>query len=494
MSKYLKVLSSYREIQLLGYTGALLHWDMETYMPPGASEERGELLELISKLQHRQRTAPEFRDAVLSLDPQKDAADSVAAAQINKLQHDMFKSLALSEDFVGALAKAQVSCQAKWVEAKKQKNFSLVAAELTDMVAKQRELADRLRVYEPLKAYYGDRPNYEILMDFFEPGFAAKEMRSLLTDLVAKTKVILPKVLDLMSRTVEAEPTLFAMSEAKQYELGKQVAQKMGLDFNRARLDKTNHPFCTNIYGDIRITTRYKENDFTDSLSSVIHEAGHGLYELYLPKHLKLTPCGEAASSGIHESQSRFYENFIGRSPAFARFLAPLTGVSAKDLANKLCRVGPSYIRVDADEITYNLHIALRFMLEEEMIQGKLAVVDLPERWNREFESMMGLKVADDAMGCMQDIHWYGGAFGYFPTYSLGNLLAAELFAQMKVAIPNWEQLVEKGDFAAIGEFQNKHVHSQAQLASSPETIQKAIGKPLGTQALIAHFNERYLM
>lgn len=488
---YAEALEKYREMQLLNFGSAVLSWDMETAMPRGSAGERGEILEVMSKLSHRLKTDPRYCETVKSLDAAK-FENVEQKSQIGRMKLEVLQAEAVDEKFVGAFTRANVDCQNKWQnEARPKKDFSLIAEELQEVIRFSQEYAERLRSSPALKSYYGGRSRYEVLMDFYEPGFPAAGMRSVLSELVTETKKILPQVLarrSVQDQTFEAQ---FKMPEDKQEKLCGEIAKSLGLNFEKGKLAKSTHPFCTNLYRDVRITTRYNPEDFTEALTGVIHETGHALYEQNLP--MMLTPCGQAASSGIHESQSRFYENFIARSRPFARFLAKKCGVDAEALVKKLQTVDRTFIRVEADEITYNLHIYLRFLIEEDLIEGRLDVRDLPERWNRDFENLLGLKVTDPALGVLQDIHWYCGNFGYFPTYSLGNLLAAELFTKMKTEISAWEAMVEAGDFSAINAFHKKHIHDQGMLRTSPATIEKALGRPLGANALISHFKERYL-
>jgi carboxypeptidase Taq len=307
----------------------------------------------------------------------------------------------------------------------------------------------------------------------------------------------LPLLLDAVAKSKTSgsfEVTGFRMSVDDQRKLVAEISKALGFDFERGRLDTSVHPFCGGSPDDVRMTTRYSEDDFTESLYGVIHETGHAIYEQNLPPETRYTPCGVAASFGVHESQSRFMENQIGRPRASMRFLSKKTGLDPDLLYEQLNRVERSYIRTEADELTYNLHILLRTELEEALIEREIQVKDLPERWRERFKNYFGLEIPNDSLGVLQDVHWYGGTFGYFPSYSLGNLLAAELFSDFRKAEPDWESHVEKGDFATITRFLRERVHSRAAFENSPETMRTALkGRELGAQAFLSYLKEKFL-
>lgn len=492
MNSLSDLLKHYKEMALLKSTHDILQWDMETTMPKGAADLRSEQLEVVSKLRHRLVTDKKFIDALLNFNEKSLSPGSTEQRQFYRLKKEVLKANAISEEFVARQTRAQVSAHHKWIEARKEKNFSLVQKELEELVLLAREEADSLRENSALQAYYKGRSRYEVQLDSYEPGMAAGEIRTLLAELVKGTKQLLPEILE-KAQSYKANSTAFALSEEKQKILGEKIASAMGLDFSRARLDTSAHPFCTDTYGDVRITTRYDMKDFTESLLGVIHESGHALYRQNIPAALFHTPGGQAASSGIDESQSRFMENTIARSRAFSRYLSKETGIPADDIFRKLNHVEKTFIRTEADEVTYNLHIQLRFSLEEPLLEGKIAVKDLPELWNEKFAEIFGLKVPDISVGVLQDIHWFMGAYGYFPTYSLGNLFAAELFQDLQKENADWETQVEQGEFSPIVDFLRQHVHHNGALMESPETIRCAIGRPLSANSFLQYISNKYL-
>lgn len=473
------LLKHYRDYSLLNSAAAVLYWDMETMMPKKVAENRGAQLELLSALAHRHITQKDFLTTLTAAD--------ISDPQLKKMKRLVLTQQAFDEKFVAQVTKAEVETHHTWIEARKDNSFKKVAPLLKRLVDLKRDSAKILQ--EKLPELYASRTQYEVHLDQFEPGFEAKMLRKLLGELKDITASAIETILK--RDQVSVDHGIFNRSIDEQKNLNRKVAEALGLDFDRARMDESTHPFMTNLGGDLRITTRYSK-DYTDSLSSTIHETGHAIYEQNLPENLRHTPCGSAASMGIHESQSRFFENMIGRSMPFCEFLSSLTGTDPKLLFDHINKIERGYIRVDADEVTYNQHIYLRMMIEEDLMEGKIQVDDLPERWNSDFLKLTGMKITEDRLGVLQDTHWYGGAFGYFPTYSLGNLFAAELFVMMKKDNPAWEQQVAKGDFKMIREFMNKRVHEHAAFYDSPVLMNRVLGREIGTKAFGAYLKEKY--
>ena len=400
------------------------------------------------------------------------------------------KTKALDKKLAEELSSVEVSAINSWKEARGKKDFKIAAPSLKKMMSLQIQKAQSYAASSELKSYFGDKNNYEILVDDYEPGLKATEVKNLLGRLVEGTKDRLPKLLGKASKEIIKIP----MSEAEQTKINRKIVADLGFDFKQGRLDKSVHPFSGGTPQDIRMTTRYFEHDLLEGLTGSIHETGHGLYDSSLPREHVLTPCGEACSMGTHESQSRFYENFIGRSRAFSNYLSKLIDKPSEDIFLSLNNVKQSFERVEADEVTYNLHIALRMELEEKMILEKLSIDDLPEAWNSLFKSYFDLTPPSDLEGCLQDTHWYGGAVGYFPTYSIGNLLAAEFFQDFKKEYPEWEKNVSNGEFTFIRRFMGEKLHKHAAFYNSPETISLALdGRPLGEQAFLNYLDEKYL-
>lgn len=485
-----EILEMYREIALLDSVSSLLWWDTEVLLQKNSQAFREQQSSALAKMRFERFTRSEFADAVMASDSQD--------PQIRELKKQMSQSQAVDADFVTRNVQAQMRCQSEWRTAREENNFSKVAPHLQELIELQKESVQRYRDFAPLKEFTAGKSDYEVLLDNYDPGLAAGDLRRLLSGLLEGTKERLPKIIEKQKayQSEREEVLKFrVMPLDQQKSLLKNVVTDLGFDNAKGRLDVSTHPFCGGSSDDIRMTTRYRDDDFTDSLYSGIHETGHALYTSGLPEDLRLTPCGEANSFGVHESQSRLYENNLGRSMAFFEYLEGRGSGVPADKMNRLCNwVEPSYIRVDADEVTYNLHIALRFQIEEELIGGTLKVTDLPEAWNSRFKDFMGLDVEKDSDGCLQDTHWYFGAFGYFPSYSLGNILGAQIFEQFASEFPGWEADAREGRFVDLLSYLRKRVHSLASIDETPERIRKILGgQELGVESFFRYIDSKYL-
>lgn len=479
------VLSHYRELALIESFGSLLSWDMETYMPPGAAEFRGAQMSTAAALVHARETDATFTQKALAL--------PATSPHAHPLKRRLVNALCVDATWVSKMVSAQVKCQDIWKKARKERNFAMVLPALTELIELQRDWAERYRAHPSANPALRSRTLYDVCLNYFEPGFPSDELAQLLTKLGDSLKTRIPNYVATSKSQPRGDVASLAMPIPEQEEFLKKVAAALGFDFAHGRLDRSTHPFCGGSPQDTRITVRYDANDLTNALSSLVHETGHALYEQGLPKEWSLTPAGTAASFGIHESQSRFMENQIGRSHAFSEWIASLTGRDATAIYAKLNDVKPSLIRVDADEATYNLHIVLRSEIERELINGSLAPKDIPERWNAAYEKYLGIRPPHDGDGCLQDIHWFGGAFGYFPTYTLGNLIAAQLFDALKKERSGWEAEVKKGDFTGIVGFLRNRVHKLGGQHDSPGTLKLALnGQPLGVESFLAYLDGKY--
>jgi carboxypeptidase Taq len=416
-----------------------MEWDMESLMPPQSISIREQQLNHLYQEIYALQTQGDFVEAVFHHNP----TDELTQKAFKKMKLETAKLLALDAEFVKRKTIAKVRTLETWKRAKKEQNFSIVENNLTDIFNLTREEAQRFSSHEHLKKHFEGKSSYEILLDSYEPGFRASALKEILGELVSGTKKRLEQIIEEQHLVSNFHGNL-PMEKAKQQELSRKVLSDLGFPFQQGRLDESTHPFCSGNPQDLRLTIRYVESDFLNGLYSTIHECGHGLYEASLPQEYLGHPCGTAASYGIHESQSRFYENFIARSLAFCEYLSRYTEYSSELIYHNLNQVEKSFIRVDADECTYNLHIALRMKIEEDLIEDKLKISELPEAWNSLFENYFGLKVPSVDKGCLQDIHWYQGSIGYFPCYSLGNLIAAELFEDFQSEFPQWEESVSK--------------------------------------------------
>jgi carboxypeptidase Taq len=387
---------------------------------------------------------------------------------------------------VAEIARVTAAAQGVWADARKRSRFADFAPTLSTIVALKQEHARCL-------AEGGDL--YQALLEDFEPG-------ARVGDIAAVFARLRPRLSALLGRVGDKKPTAPAVdwNEDAQFSLANDIAVALGYDFSAGRLDRSVHPFTSGQGRDVRITTRVQKPTPFDCLYSTIHEVGHALYEQGISPTLSWMPAAESASMGVHESQSRLWENQIGRSRAFANWLHPRLKKafancpyqSAEELFTALNRVEASYIRTEADEVTYNLHIILRFELERALIAGDLPVADLEEAWNQRFQQSFGIKVPEAKVGVLQDIHWAAGLFGYFPTYSLGNIYAGELYAALGKALPDLEQRIAAGDFAPILSWLRKNIHEHGRLYAPTELIARAVGHEPSEEALLSYLEAKH--
>ncbi len=491
MTAYVQLKRRFARIAALGESAGMLHWDAAAMMPPGGAAARGEQLATLAGLGHELLTAPEVA-AQLS-DAEAEGASDLANLALMRRAH--LRATALPTDLVEAMTRANSACETVWREARAAADFAQVRATLTEVVRLQRESA----------AFLSDATGltpYDALMDGFQPGILAADVEPVFAAYEAFLADALPRAEAIQaSRPAPILPQGPFPIDA-QRTLCRALAARAGLDFEHARLDESTHPFCGGTPTDIRITTRYREDDFAQSLLGVLHETGHALYERGLPPHLARQPVGEAAGMATHESQSLIIEMQACRSDSFLRFLGPqlhaafggnAAPYAPDNLARLWRRVQRGFIRVEADELTYPAHVILRFRLERALIAGDLAVADLPGAWNDAMAAMLGITPPDDAQGCLQDIHWHDGAFGYFPSYTLGAMAAAQLMRAARNAIPTLERSLAQGDLAPLVGWLRGTIHSQGSRWGFQDLLRQATGKPLDPADYTAHLRERYL-
>lgn len=488
-----------RERRLVAHIGALLGWDQETGMPPKAVDERADQLALIETLAHEKATRPEIGKLLDALGSTTDnpggdrALAPVERAYLRVARRSWDRDTKLPTDFVADFARATSLGQAAWVKAKGENDFPAFAPHLEKIVELSRRRAALLAP---------GNPPYDVLLDLFEPGSTEASIAAVFSRLRKDLVTILAKI---RSRPqVDDSMLRQTVGEARQRQASEWLAGLLGFDRVRGRLDTSAHPFTTTLGADdVRITTRYIEDFFPSSLFSTIHETGHALYELGIDPapEFRGTDLANPASMAIHESQSRFWENVVGRSEAFwkrnftrlAELVSPACdGVRRDDFLRAINKVEPSFIRTEADEVTYGLHIILRFELEADLISGRLAVADVPAAWKAKAKELLGLEVRDDVRGCLQDVHWSAGLFGYFPSYSLGNLYAAQFADAMMKDIPDFDARVESGDTAAILSWLRDKVHSPGSIWLPGELVQNVTGSALDPSHFVAYLDRKY--
>jgi len=467
---------------------AVLHWDHQVMMPPGGTEARAEQLATLESLAHEILTAPET-GALLD----EVAAEDLApwpAANVREMRRAHTHATAVSADLVAALARASARAEPVWREARAQADFGLLRPALDEVVQLTREEA-------AAKAEVLGLEPYDALLDGYEPGTTTADVDRLFDPLAETLPGLLERVLahqgDVPRPELEIAPEV-------QQALGQRLMAALGFDFDHGRLDVSLHPFCGGVPDDIRMTARWDAADPASGLMAILHETGHALYNANLPKPWRRQPVGEPRSTAVHESQSLLVEMQICRSPAFFRYLAPLLaeanggpGPSPDALYRNAIRVGRGFIRVDADEVTYPLHVILRYRLEKALVRGALKVADLPTAWNEGMRTLLGVVPPDDRLGCLQDIHWPVGAIGYFPCYTLGAIIAAQLREAAAEALPDLDASLEAGDFRPLTGWAREKIHAQGCFLETPELILAATGRPLSLTPFLTHLDRRYL-
>jgi carboxypeptidase Taq len=493
---YAALLRRSREIGIIQSCTALLSWDQQTYMPTYGASWRGEQMAYLSVLAHQKLTDPQVGEwltqvesSALTEDPQGEEA-----ANIREWRRSYDRAIRVPQALVEELARVTTLAQQVWQEAKAQNHYAAFQTHLEKIVRLKREEAQAIG--------YTDHP-YDALLDEYEPGMTTTTVRTLFSHL---TKKLMALVQRWSTSTRRPDTSLlrrdYPVERQKIFAEG--AAAALGFDFSRGRLDVAAHPFCTGIGpGDCRITTRYNPRYFSEAFFGVLHETGHALYEMHLPAQHAGTPLGSACSLGIHESQSRLWENQVGRSLPFWEHFFPrlqqtfpqtLVDVSLESFYFAINEVRPSLIRVEADEVTYNLHIVLRFELETEMLTDNLRVEDLPGAWQEKMSKYLGLTPPDDTHGCLQDIHWSFGGMGYFPTYTLGNLYAAQFMAAAKRHLGEAElqQDFRRGRFTPLRDWLVQHIYQHGQRYRAQELCRRVTGEALHTEPFLSYLREKY--
>jgi len=488
---YARLRARFARIATLGECQAMLGWDASTMMPPGGGAARGDQLAVLSGLGHELLIAPEVAGELLVAQAEGEWDE----ANLALMRRAHARATALPTSLVEASTRANSACEKAWREGRRRAEFGLVRPYLTEVVALQRETAQALSAATGLSAY-------DSLMDGFQRGVTAADVAPIFAAYEVFLADALPRAEALQAaRPAPIEPE-GPFPVPAQMALCREMSARAGLDYTHARLDESLHPFSGGTPTDVRITTRYDEAGFAQALLGVLHETGHALYERGLPEAQARQPVGESAGMAAHESQSLIIEMQAARTDAFLGFLGPrlhaafdgdAAGYAPENLARLFRRVRRGFVRVEADEMTYPAHVILRFRLEQALIAGDLAVADLPGAWNEGFFALLGMMPPNDAMGCLQDIHWHDGAFGYFPSYTLGAMAAAQLMASARRALPDLDTALGKGDLAPLLGWLRQHVHGQGARLGFQDLLRAATGKPLDPTDFTAHLTARYL-
>jgi carboxypeptidase Taq len=495
MTAYERLADRFTRIATIGEAGSVLGWDAAAMMPPGGGAARGDQLAVLAGLAHGMLTAPEMADDLEAAEAAGPDPDQWRTANLHLMRHAHTRATALPADLVEAQARANSACEKVWREARRTSDFALVRPHLAEVLRLVREQA------AALAPALGLAP-YDALMDGYQRGIGAADVAPVFAAYEIFLQRAMPEVEARQARQPPPIRPAGPFPVATQETLCRRLSERLGLDFDHARLDRSAHPFSGGTPTDVRITTRYDEADFTQAVLAVVHETGHALYERGLPADYARQPVGEAAGMAAHESQSLIVEMQACRSDAFLAWLGPeLHATFGGDAApyrpaNLGClwrHVSRGFIRVDADEMTYPAHVILRFRLEQALIAGDLTVADLPGAWNDGFAQLLGLTPPDDARGCLQDIHWYDGAIGYFPSYTLGAMAAAQLMAAARLALPALDVALGKGDLSPLIGWLRAKVHGMGSLLGFNDLLRGATGKPLDPADFQAHLTARYL-
>jgi carboxypeptidase Taq len=479
------------EIHDLTMASSILEWDQETQMPPGGATARAAQLATLAKFSHERFVSNTTEKLLVNLEQVSFEYDSDEAALLRLTRREFERSSKLPSEFVAEQSRSKAISLGVWREARKTNDFKTFAPHLEQMYALAQRRADYLG--------FAEHP-YDALLDDYEPGLTARVVETTFADLRDQT-VPLVKAIAAKGPATDYGILTRECDEATQQTFGLEVAQAFGYDLTRGRLDRAAHPFETAFSrDDVRITTRYDRHYFPMALFGTLHETGHALYELGTAPELARTRLAQGTSLGVHESQSRMWENLVGRSRAFwthwyPRFVAhfPQFGdVSPEEIYKAVNRVQPSLIRVEADEITYNLHVMLRFELEKAMLEGSLNVSDLPEAWNAKMQSYLGITPPDDARGVMQDIHWSMGLIGYFPTYTLGNILSVQLLEAAQTKLGDLNTMFSQGEYAPLLGWLRENIHRHGKKYKPDELIKRATGSSITAKPYVAYLKNKF--
>jgi len=494
MTAYDRLAARFARIATLGEASSVLGWDAATMMPPGGGAARGDQLAVLAGLSHSLLTAPVVADDLAKAEAAAET-DTWRAANLRLMRHAYTRATAMPPDLVEAQARANSACEKIWREARRRSDFAMVRPHLEEVVRLMREAA------AALAPALGLLP-YDALMDGFQRGMRTADVTKVFTEYEAFLRDALPRAEQNQARHPPPRRPQDPFPIAVQEALCRRLSERLGLDFTHARLDRSAHPFSGGTPSDVRITSRYDESDFTQAVLAVVHETGHALYERGLPEAWARQLVGEAAGMAAHESQSLIVEMQACRSDAFLSWLGPelhatFGGDAAPyrpdNLARLWRRVERGFIRVEADEMTYPAHVILRFRLEQALVAGSLSVADLPGAWNDGFRALLGIAPPDNARGCLQDIHWYDGAFGYFPSYTLGAMAAAQLMAAARREVVDLDAALGRGDLAPLLAWLRAKVHGQGSRFEFNDLLTQATGKPLDPTDFQAHLTARYL-
>lgn len=482
-----------RTVSDLRAASSLLHWDQETYMPDGAAAVRAEQSATLETLTHQMATSGEYAAMLETVRQESERGELEGWEQklVEESHREFERSRKLPDEFVREMSRAQSLAHHAWRKAREQQDFSIFAPLLEQIVGLKRQAAE----------YFGYAENpYDALIDQYEPGMLASQLRPVFDRLRKGTGELLQKIAD--AGTPPDDSVLFTdFDPEQQLAFSKKIIQQLGFDFNTGRVDLSAHPFCTSFgSSDVRLTTRIFRDDLRSCLFGLMHEAGHGMYEQGFAPQLVRTPLAAGTSMGIHESQSLLWENMVGRSEEFWQWAFPeiagtfpdrLAGFDSLSFFRAINVMKPSFIRVEADELTYNMHIILRFEIEDDLINGRMSVADIPAVWNQKSQEYLGIVPPNDSLGCLQDIHWSFGGFGYFASYTLGKLYAAMFFNRATEQLPDLRQQIARGEFGSLLGWLRENLHQWGKSKNASQLANDICGRSLTETDFLAYLDRK---
>jgi carboxypeptidase Taq len=478
-----------RKLQSLSHALSMLGVDEAVMMPEGGGEKRAEAIASLSAMYHDMATAPFVADQIAKA--KSEPLDDMQRVAVKEFERSYINNTCLSSAFVQKQTEQRLRCEQLWRQLRPVGDWKGFLPAFSAVI-------DTLREEARLRADVLKLSPYDALAEQYDPGARVADIEPVFADLKIFLKDFIPHAVE-KQKSIALKPLAANYPIEAQKALGTEVMQALGFDFNHGRLDISHHPFCGGVPTDVRMTTRYRTDEFLSALMGIMHETGHGLYEQGLPQEWSHWPSGHARGMAMHESQSLFTEKQIGRNPAFWEWALPLLqkhfgeGWSQADILAHVHRVKPGLIRVDADEVTYPMHVILRFEMEQELVSGELKPQDIPEAWDAKMTQYLNLSTKDNMKdGPMQDVHWPSGAFGYFPSYTLGALMAAQQWATIQREHPTVNDDMAKGDFTFTREWRSKNIWQKASTASTPELLRAATGEALNAKYFIAHVKQRY--
>ncbi|PWY56474.1 carboxypeptidase M32 [Legionella qingyii] len=472
---------------------AIVSWDEASMMPAGGGKARAEALATLSAVQHDWLTNKKVGDLI----KQAKDIDSLSLWQQKNLywmEKEYLQATCIPVNLVEEFTNESLICGQAWRELRQKNDWKTFKPYLEKLFQKVKMMAE-------IKSQTFNKPTLDVLIDEYSPDLDCKTITPIFNSLKHELAKLIPSIIE-KQKTRQIKTLTGNFPVEKQKQLGMEIMTRLGFDFNHGRLDVSHHPFCGGISSDVRITTRYNEHEFLSSLMAITHETGHALYEQGLSKEWSTQPVGHSLGMAVHESQSLFIEMQICRSLEYIHFLVPIAQNYFKDVENitaenifyHYTKVQPGLIRVDADEVTYPLHVILRYEIEQQLFSSEITVADLPEVWDSSMQKYLGLSTkGDDKNGVMQDVHWPSGIFGYFPAYTFGALIAAQLFSAVKKSIPDLKEQLQQGNFTSLLSWLRKNIHQKGRLLTYPELLRQATGEALNPDYYFAHIKERYL-